>query len=70
MLLETSRAGYLAAIGTSAYSLVSMVQRFGRCNRYGEFNEAGVTLGAGHTIASIRQGLRQRGVFLKKVMAA
>ncbi|MEO7520205.1 MAG: enoyl-[acyl-carrier-protein] reductase [Gemmatimonas sp.] len=28
-LLETSRHGYLAAVGTSAYSLVSMVQRFG-----------------------------------------
>lgn len=28
-LLETSRGGYLSAIGTSAYSLVSMVQRFG-----------------------------------------
>jgi enoyl-[acyl-carrier protein] reductase I len=28
-LLETSRNGYLAAVGTSAYSLVSMVQRFG-----------------------------------------
>lgn len=29
LLLDTSRAGYLAAIGTSAYSLVSMVQRLG-----------------------------------------
>lgn len=28
-LVETSREGYLAAVGTSAYSLVSMVQRFG-----------------------------------------
>lgn len=28
-LLETSRGGYLSAISTSAYSLVSMVQRFG-----------------------------------------
>lgn len=28
-LMETSREGYLAAVGTSAYSLVSMVQRFG-----------------------------------------
>jgi enoyl-[acyl-carrier protein] reductase I len=27
-LIETSRAGYLAAVGTSAYSLVSMVTRF------------------------------------------
>ncbi|MGD8321921.1 MAG: enoyl-[acyl-carrier-protein] reductase, partial [Gemmatimonadota bacterium] len=28
-LVDTSRAGYLAALGTSAYSLVGMVQRFG-----------------------------------------
>ncbi len=28
-LVDTSREGYLAAVGTSAYSLVSMVQRFG-----------------------------------------
>ncbi|MDX1646747.1 MAG: enoyl-[acyl-carrier-protein] reductase [Longimicrobiales bacterium] len=28
-LLDTSRAGYLAAVSASAYSLVSMVQRFG-----------------------------------------
>ena len=28
-LVETSRKGYLAAVGSSAYSLVSMVQRFG-----------------------------------------
>jgi enoyl-[acyl-carrier protein] reductase I len=28
-LAETSRAGYLAALGASAYSMVSMVQRFG-----------------------------------------
>jgi enoyl-[acyl-carrier protein] reductase I len=28
-LLETSRAGYLAAVSASAYSLVSLVQRFG-----------------------------------------
>jgi enoyl-[acyl-carrier protein] reductase I len=28
-LLETSRSGYLAAIGSSAYSFVSMIQRFG-----------------------------------------
>ena len=34
-LLETSRAGYLAAISTSAYSLVSMVQRFGPILRPG-----------------------------------
>jgi enoyl-[acyl-carrier protein] reductase I len=28
-LLETSRAGYLSAVGVSAYSLVSLVSRFG-----------------------------------------
>lgn len=28
-LLETSRKGYLSAVGTSAYSFASMVQRFG-----------------------------------------
>lgn len=28
VLLETSRKGYLAAVGVSAYSMVSMVQRF------------------------------------------
>jgi enoyl-[acyl-carrier protein] reductase I len=28
VLLETSRRGYLGAVGTSAYSMVSMVQRF------------------------------------------
>lgn len=28
-LLETSRSGYLAAVSASAYSLVSMIQRFG-----------------------------------------
>ncbi|GJG85783.1 enoyl-[acyl-carrier-protein] reductase [Gemmatimonadetes bacterium T265] len=34
-LLETSRAGYLAAVSTSAYSLVSMVQRLGPVLRDG-----------------------------------
>ncbi|HEY0777843.1 MAG TPA: enoyl-[acyl-carrier-protein] reductase [Gemmatirosa sp.] len=34
-LLETSRAGYLAAVSTSAYSLVSMVQRWGPLVRPG-----------------------------------
>lgn len=34
-LLEVSRRGYLAAVGTSAYSLVSMVQRFGPMLRPG-----------------------------------
>jgi len=34
-LLETSRDGYLAAVGTSAYSLVSLVRRFGPLMRDG-----------------------------------
>src|SRR6266851_2851172 len=34
-LLETSRAGYLAAIGVSAYSLVAMLQRLGPLMRPG-----------------------------------
>lgn len=34
-LVETSRAGYLAALSASAYSLVSMVQRFGPLMRPG-----------------------------------
>lgn len=35
VLLETSRRGYLGAIGVSAYSMVSMVQRFGPLMRPG-----------------------------------
>lgn len=35
VLLETSRKGYLGAVGVSAYSLVSMVQRFGPVARPG-----------------------------------
>jgi enoyl-[acyl-carrier protein] reductase I len=34
-LLDTSRAGYLAAVSASAYSMVSMVQRFGPLMRPG-----------------------------------
>lgn len=34
-LVDTSREGYLAAVGTSAYSLVSMVNRFGPLMREG-----------------------------------
>jgi enoyl-[acyl-carrier protein] reductase I len=34
-LLETSRGGYLAALGASAYSFVSLVQRFGPVLRPG-----------------------------------
>jgi hypothetical protein len=36
----------------------------------GEFNEDYLTLGAAHTLASIRDGLRQMGIFLKKIIAA
>lgn len=35
VLLETSRKGYLGAVGVSAYSAVSMVQRFGPIMRKG-----------------------------------
>lgn len=38
--------------------------------RSGEFNEAALTIGTGHTAASISQGLRERGVFLKPTQAA
>lgn len=31
----------------------------------GEFNENELTLGTGHTLASIREGLRDNGIFLK-----
>ncbi len=34
-LVETSRAGYLAAVSASAYSMVSLVQRFGPLMREG-----------------------------------
>lgn len=34
-LIETSRAGYLTAVSASAYSMVSMVQRFGPLTRPG-----------------------------------
>ena len=34
-LIDTSRSGYLAAVSASAYSLVSMVQRFGPLMRDG-----------------------------------
>ena len=38
-LLETSRSGYLAAVGSSAYSFVSMLQNFGPI-----MNEGGATV--------------------------
>jgi hypothetical protein len=31
----------------------------------GEFNENEITLGTGHTVSSIREGLRDNGIFLK-----
>ena len=36
----------------------------------GEFNEDALILGTAHTLASIRDGLRQIGIFLKKIIAA
>lgn len=38
--------------------------------RAGEFNEDALTIGAAHTADSIRQGLRERGIFLKKTQPA
>lgn len=36
----------------------------------GQFNDAAVTLGAGHTVASVREGLRQKGIDLVSVVSA
>jgi pantothenate kinase type III len=36
----------------------------------GEFNENAVILGTGHTIASVREGLRDAGIFLKPAVPA
>lgn len=36
----------------------------------GDFNEDRVTLGAGHTVASVRDGLRDLAIYLKKPVAA
>ena len=36
----------------------------------GEFNEDALTIGAAHTADSIRQGLRDKGIFLEKTQAA
>ena len=41
-LIDTSRSGYLAALSASAYSLVSMVQRFGPLMSEGEIGRAHV----------------------------
>lgn len=35
----------------------------------GHFNDAAVTLGAGHTVASIREGLRDKGIHLITVQS-
>lgn len=35
----------------------------------GDFNENALTLGTGHTIASIREGLRALGIFIVKAAA-
>ncbi|WP_425065113.1 head decoration protein [Reyranella sp.] len=36
----------------------------------GEFNEDALVLGTAHSLASIRDGLRQIGIFLKKIVPA
>ena len=36
----------------------------------GEFNEDALVLVAADTLATIRDGLRQMGIFLKKIVAA
>jgi hypothetical protein len=36
----------------------------------GEFNERSLTIGAGHTAASIKDGLRALGIFIKSTVAA
>ncbi|MDH5528379.1 MAG: head decoration protein [Nitrospirota bacterium] len=36
----------------------------------GEFSEGALTLGVGHTLAAIKDGLRDRGIFLKATRAA
>ncbi len=38
--------------------------------RAGEFNEAALSFGVAHTAATVREGLRQRGIFLKKITEA
>ncbi|MDH5258262.1 MAG: head decoration protein [Gammaproteobacteria bacterium] len=40
----------------------------GPAYRTGEFNEAALTLGTGHTIASVKPLLRDAGIHLKKVI--
>lgn len=36
----------------------------------GEFNTAAMTFGTGHTAASVKEGLREKGIFLKTNLAA
>jgi hypothetical protein len=36
----------------------------------GEFSEGALTIGTGHTAASIKDGLRDKGIFLKATRAA
>ena len=47
-LLDTSRNGYLTAVGVSAYSLVSMINRLGPCARQGSFLRSRTWRGARH----------------------
>lgn len=36
----------------------------------GRFNQAAAVLGAGHTVASVKEGLRVKGIFLEAMVAA
>lgn len=38
--------------------------------RTGEFNEAAVTFGTGHTVASTREGLAEKSIYLKTTVPA
>lgn len=36
----------------------------------GDFNEKAITLGTAHTVASVRDGLRDQGIYLQKAQGA
>ncbi|MBX3173279.1 MAG: head decoration protein [Gemmatimonadaceae bacterium] len=56
----------ILAIDTDATSAEQKTSLY----RTGEFNEAALTLGTGHTLATIRAALEARGIFLKPTIAA
>lgn len=56
---ETPVAVLAEAVDASAADVEAVVYRTG------EFNEDAITLGTGHTVASVKDGLRQRSIFLK-----